>query len=80
MYVILFLGTHMTVKNLKRNILKLPPLERIHLIESLIASLDKPDAAIERAWAAESDKRLAGFKKGSIKSIPLENVKKRLSK
>ncbi len=70
----------MTVKSIERNMLKLPPLKRIHLIESLVASLDKPDPSVERAWAAESDRRLAAYKKGELKGIPLENVKKRFIK
>ena len=70
----------MTVKNIERSIPKLSPLERIRLIESLIASLNVPDPKIERAWAIESDKRLAAYKKGLVKGIPLETVKKRLLK
>ncbi len=70
----------MTVKSIEHNILKLPPLKRLHLIESLIASLDKPDASIERAWATESDRRLAAYKKGDLKGVPLENIKKRFIK
>ena len=70
----------MTVKNIERNILKLNPLKRIRLIESLIASLNKPDPAIERAWAAESDKRLKTYKNGSIKGIDWETVKKKFVK
>ncbi len=70
----------MTVKNIERNILKLNPLERIRLIESLISSLNKPDPAIERAWATESDKRLMAYKKGSVKGIAWEIVRKRFVK
>ena len=69
-----------TTKNIERNILKLPALKRLHLIESLIESLDTPDPAIERAWAVESDRRLAAYKKGLLKGIPLENIKKRFMK
>ncbi len=70
----------MTIKTIERSIPKLSPAERIHLIESLVASLDQPDPSIERAWAKESDKRLAAYKKGQLKGIPLETIKKRFSK
>ena len=70
----------MTIKSIERSIPKLSPSERIHLIESLVASLDKPDPSIERAWAKESDKRLAAYKKGKIKGIPLETIKKHFNK
>ncbi len=66
----------MTIKK----ILQLPPLKRIHIVEQILASLNVPDPKIERAWAIESDRRLAAYKKGLIKAIPLEVVKKRLSK
>ena len=68
----------MTVKNIEQNILKLNPLKRIRLIESLIVSLNKPDPTIERAWAAESDRRLKTYRNGSIKGIDWETVKKNL--
>ena len=70
----------MTIKAIEKNILQLSPQERIHIVEHILASLNVPDPAIERAWAAESDRRLKAYKKGSIKAIPWETVKKRLSK
>ena len=66
----------MTTKTIEQNILKLNPLKRIRLIESLIASLNKPDLTIERAWAAESDRRLKAYKSGSVRGINWETVKK----
>ena len=70
----------MTIKNLEHNLLKLPPIKRIHLIESLIASLNKPDPAIERAWGKESDRRLKEYKNGTVKATDWEIVKKRFVK
>ncbi|MCB9757378.1 MAG: addiction module protein [Candidatus Omnitrophica bacterium] len=70
----------MTAKNIERSAVKLPPIKRLRLIEILIASLDKPDAAIERTWAAESDKRLTAYKKGSLKAVSLDSVKRRFIK
>ncbi len=70
----------MTAKSIERSAVKLPPIKRLRLIESLIESLNKPDPTIERAWAAESDKRLVAYKKGSLKGISLDSVKRRFSK
>ncbi len=70
----------MTSKSIERNAVKLPPIKRLRLIECLIASLDKPDPTIERAWAAESDKRLSAYKKGSLKAVSLDSVKRRFIK
>jgi len=66
----------MTIKNIEQNLLKLPPVKRIHLIESLIASLNKPDSAIERAWGKESDRRLKEYKNGTVKATELGNYQK----
>lgn len=65
----------MTIADIKKNILKLPLAQRLNLIENVIASLNEPDPAIERAWGAESDKRLKAYKKGTIKASSLKNVK-----
>ncbi len=70
----------MTAKSIERSAVKLPPIKRLRLIESLIESLNKPDPTIERAWAAESDKRLTAYKKGSLKAVSLDSVKRRFSK
>ena len=68
----------MTIKEIQKNILKLSPTERVRIIDNIIASLDKPDPNIEQAWANESDKRLKAYRKGQIKGIDIEKVKKRI--
>lgn len=68
----------MTTKNIEKSILQLSPIERIRIVEHILASLDNPDPTIEHAWGVESDKRLKAYKKGTIKGISLETVKKRL--
>ncbi len=70
----------MTIKSIEKTLFKLPVIKRIHLIESLIASLNKPDPDIERAWGKESDRRLKEYKNGKIKTIDWEIVKKRFIK
>jgi putative addiction module component (TIGR02574 family) len=45
----------------------------------LIASLESPpDPDIEAAWAAEIERRVAEVEAGTIKTIPLEEVRQRL--
>ena len=65
----------MTIRNIEQNLIKLSPIKRIHLIESLIASLNKPDPDIERAWGKESDRRLKEYKNGTVKATNWEVVK-----
>ena len=68
----------MTLKNIEKSILRLSPAQRIHIVENVLDSLHKPDPEIERAWVAESERRFSAFKKGKVKAIALENLKKRV--
>ena len=70
----------MTIKNIEKNILRLKPIERIHIIENILASLSTPNPAIERAWGLESDKRLKAYKNGKVKGVSFETIKKHLPK
>lgn len=45
---------------------KLPPAERLHLIDALLESLDEPDPVIEAAWLAEAQDRLAAYERGEL--------------
>ena len=45
---------------------KLPPVDRLHLIDALLESLDEPDPAIETAWLAEAQDRLAAYERGEL--------------
>ncbi len=70
----------MTVKNIEKSILHLSPAERIHIVENILDSLHKPDPEIERAWIAESEKRYSDFKKGKVKAVTFESLKKRTTR
>jgi len=52
----------------------LPPAEQLELIEALRDELDKPDKDVDAAWTAEAQDRLAAYRKGEIRAIPLEEV------
>jgi hypothetical protein len=45
---------------------KLRPVDRLHLIDALLESLDEPDPAIEAAWLAEAQDRLAAYERGEL--------------
>ena len=53
---------------------KLSPSERIELVDSILASLDEPDPNIDRLWAREAEDRLAAYRRGEIKTVPLQEV------
>ena len=53
---------------------KLSPVERLHLIDALLESLDEPDPVIEAAWLAEAQDRLAAFERGELPAAPIEEL------
>ena len=54
--------------------LVLSAAERADLVESLLASLDQPDARIDELWAKEAENRLAAFKAGRMQACPADQV------
>jgi predicted protein tyrosine phosphatase len=53
---------------LEAEVLQLAPVERSHLLERLIASLDS-DPNVEEAWEREADRREAELESGSISAV-----------
>ena len=53
---------------LEAEVLQLPPVERSHLLERLIASLDS-DPEVEDAWEREADRREADLASGTVSAI-----------
>jgi len=70
-------GDCMTVKSIEKNILNLKPVEQMRIVENVLANLHGSNPDVERAWAAESDRRLAAYKKGKVKAVSYEDIKKR---
>ena len=59
--------------------LKLSVTERAEVAEQLIASLDEvPDTDVEQAWQEEVQRRLGQIERGEVKTIPWEEVQRRL--
>jgi putative addiction module component (TIGR02574 family) len=67
----------MDTKSILKEALQLRPAERLHLIEQLTQSLDKPDKEIEKIWAEESKKRYQALKEGKVDTISLDEIVKR---
>ena len=53
---------------------KLPPEERMEVVERILDSLDEPDAALDAMWAKEADDRLAAYRRGEVKAVALSEV------
>ena len=70
----------MITEEIKRIALKLNVIDRVHLAETLLDSLDKTDEQIENIWLVESENRYKAYKEGSIKGIPLEQMRSSIKK
>ena len=59
---------------------KLPPIEKIELIEHLFSSLDSKSERerIDKLWADEAEDRLSAYERGEMKSVPAKEVFRRL--
>lgn len=62
---------------LEAEVLQLPPVERSHLLERLISSLDSyPE--VDAAWEREADRREAELESGVSEAIPSSEAIPRL--
>ncbi len=52
------------VKQLGIEAVKLPPEERLKLVDVILESIQKSDTAIEAAWSDEIRSRIAAFERG----------------
>ena len=57
-----------TLEVLEAEVLQLSPVERSHLLERLIASLDS-NPEVDKAWEQEADRREAELESGSITAV-----------
>jgi Putative addiction module component len=58
-------------------VLNLPGIERPHLLDRLVASLEA-DPEVQKAWALEAERRDAKIEKGKVKLVSGEEILARL--
>ena len=63
-----------TAQKLQRQVESLPDVGKLHLIDSLLTELDKPDPTIDAIWAEEAQRRWKAYKRGKIRAIPYKEV------
>ena len=63
-----------TVEELAAEIHDLPDVEKLRLVDAILADLDKPDPEIDRVWAEEARKRWAAYKAGRVPTVLYETV------
>ena len=52
----------------------LPDVEKLRLVDAILADLDKPDPEMDRIWAEEARKRWAAYKAGRIPTVSYQDV------
>lgn len=67
-----------TASELVLEIEKLPPIERVRIVDTVLRDTLIPDPEIERLWAVESQRRLEAYRQGEIQAVPYEQVMARL--
>ena len=61
-------------QQLKSQIKTLSPLEKIRLVDWVLADLDRPNPEIDAIWAEEAGKRWTAYKAGKLKTVPYDEV------
>ena len=63
-----------TAEQLSAEIHDLPDIEKLRLVDTILADLDRPDPEIDKVWAKEARKRWAAYKAGRIATVPYETI------
>lgn len=63
-----------SAKTILHQALEFPSNDRAALVEGLIASLDRPDPALDAIWLKEAEDRLAAYRSGELDAIDAERV------
>jgi putative addiction module component (TIGR02574 family) len=63
-----------TVEKLQQEIGLLDDVDKLRLVDAILADLDKPDPEIDQIWADEARRRWAAYKAGSIRTVSYEQV------
>jgi putative addiction module component (TIGR02574 family) len=58
--------------------ISLPVEIRLQLVEKLLESLNPAYKDIDELWAIEAERRVAGIEKGEVKTVPGEEVFRKL--
>ncbi len=53
---------------------KLDPAERFELVDAVLQTLDRPDPEVDRVWLEEAERRLAAYRAGRVRGVPVEEI------
>lgn len=63
-----------TADQLAQEIKSLPDIEKLRLVDAILADLDRPDPEIDRIWADEARRRSDAYKSGRLRTVSYEEV------
>jgi putative addiction module component (TIGR02574 family) len=63
-----------TADKLEQEIKALPDVDKLRLVDVILADLDRPDPEIDRIWAEEARKRWDAYKAGRLTTVSYEEV------
>lgn len=63
-----------TLDKLAAEIHDLPDVEKLRLVDAILADLDRPDPEIDRVWAEETRERWVAYKAGRVPTVSCETV------
>ena len=66
-----------TASKLAAAIHSLPDADKLELVDTILAELDKPDPEIDRVWAEEARKRWSAYKAGRSRTVSYASVRAR---
>ncbi len=74
-----------TISKLTDQVLSLPTIDRVHLADRLLESLNAPSSEeLNTIWAKEAERRIDELDSGAVQAIPgekvLADIRKRLAK
>jgi len=61
-------------KDIIREAATLPVEERVIVVDSLLRTLNPPDAEIDKAWSRIAQRRLADLRSGRVQPVPGDQV------
>jgi putative addiction module component (TIGR02574 family) len=61
-------------EKLEQEIKALSDIEKLRLVDVILADLSRPDPEIDRIWAQEARKRWDAYKAGHISTLSYEEV------
>ena len=57
-----------------KEVFDLKPLDKIHLIDQLLLSLDLPNSELDKIWAEEAERRIDAYEAGTTQSTDVYEV------